>query len=298
MIYALPEMSFITITGTDAAKFLQSQLTCDINQLTETSFLIGAYCSLQGRVQATFRIFKLKESYYLFLPREIIPIIIPQLQKYAIFSKVTIHDSSETIKVLGLVGPEIISLLLKANYILPTLNNEVSYSNQCWFAKLPDQNPRYLMISQNTNIEDIQKRFYQALDNKKEWDSYDIAQGFPMIYQKIMDQFTPHALNFNQLGGISFNKGCYLGQEIIARMHYRGHSKQYLQYAIIKQKEKPLIGEKVVDAEGAELGIIINSAKIDDQQYTLLLVLHEKAKSIEALYIGKTLLLFKDFDIH
>jgi len=287
MLATMPYMGFIRIEGKDADKFLQGQLTCDIQDLTEANFLLGAYCSQQGRVQATFRVFKLNGCFYLYLPVEIIPAIITVLQRYAVFSKVTITDASAEISAIGLTGEAIPSILQKQDYLLPTADNEVMQTKDVWLVKL--LGPRYLLIANSEVIDKIQANLAaQVSHDDRAWELYDIEQGFPIIFSSTMDQYTPHVLHYDQLGGISFNKGCYIGQEIIARTHYRGQVKQHLNRAIITVADTalPVPGDKVTDQSGSPIGTIINASRRRDNAIELLVVLPQTAMQTGQLYVA------------
>lgn len=288
MLSTLPYMGFISIMGKDADKFLQGQLTCDINSLTETNSLLGAYCSQQGRVQATFRIFKINGHFCLYLPAEIIPAVITLLQRYAVFSKVTVIDSSSEIIAIGLAGEAITSILPSHHFLLPNAANEVIQTKDLWLAKLPGPGPRYLLIGNKQAIDRIQPSLaVQTSSNDQAWELYDIAQGVPIIFQSTMDQYTPHVLNYDQLGGISFSKGCYIGQEIIARTHYRGQVKQHLHRAIITATDTilPIPGDKITDQSGFPIGTIINASRHHDSVIEVLAVLPETAVQTGQIYL-------------
>ena len=285
MLFTITDMGLISVSGKDAARFLQGQLTCDINSLTETSLLAGAYCSQQGRVQTTFRIFRCKGIYYLYLSRALVAVIIEQFKKYAIFSKVEIMDCSSTLNAIGITGSDIQTVLSGNHYILPTGLNEVTQGNNFWLARLPATDTRYLLIGSNKLIDEISKApAVQITTCQQSWELYDIEQGFPVIYPQTSNQFTPHALDYDRLGGISFNKGCYIGQEIIARTHYRGQVKQHLHRAIITSLHAPIAGDKVTDASGSAAGTIINGARRDNNEYEILAVLSESAIHKGELY--------------
>lgn len=291
MLYTLPSMGFIAISGVDAAKFLQGQLTCNMAEIDQAHSRLGAYCSQQGRVQATFRIFNYREVYYLFLPKELIPSILETLQKYAIFSKVKLADASSELSAIGIEGDkDIDNLLQNEHFTIPTAIDELTQTDEYGLLRLPGILLRYLFIGHPDFIESflVKKAGLTAKDENDWWLS-DIALGIPTITAATQDLFTPHMLNFHLINGISFNKGCYIGQEIIARTHYRGQVKQQLYRACIKRY--PLApGDKISNQAQDSMGTVINCAKKGQDTFEILAVLQEQTLQTSKPY-------FKDVEL-
>lgn len=219
MFADLPAMGFITVDGADAAKFLQGQLTCNIEQLSASAPLLGAYCSHQGRVQATFRIYRAGSRFYLLMPAEIIENTLSLLQKYAVFSKVTL--TAADLRSVEISDPNLAHL------------------NHC---------------------------------SLSQWKRFNIEALFPQIYLATKDKFTPHMLNLPQLGAVSFDKGCYIGQEIIARTHYRGQAKQHLCQIELHTPTLPLPGDTLFGSAQEPIGVIIDAVELQPQHYAALAV--------------------------
>lgn len=164
----LEDFGLIKINGPGAQKFLQGQLTTNVEKLSPNQYLLSAHCNPQGRVISLFHLINYNDCYYFFLPKDLIQTTINALKKYTVFYKLSMiedsHDmhNSELFKILQHCHNEIISLNL------------------------------------------------------------------PIIYAATSGKFLPHELNLPSFNAIDFNKGCYTGQEIIARMHYRGKSKSSL----------------------------------------------------------------------
>ncbi|MEM9243285.1 MAG: hypothetical protein AAGA27_04415 [Pseudomonadota bacterium] len=197
-ITIIDDYTFIRVQGSDAANYLQGQLSCDVSNLINNQAVLGCCCNPKGRVQAVFRLFKYGEDYYLRLSSDIVEQIIARLKQYAIFSKVDISHQAQQFVTVGLAADKIITPD-SAHAIIDDTHYELYiHHDKQWQA-----------LSQN----------YQIAD-KKSWKNIEIDNGFPTIYQSTYEKFLPHDLNLDQLGAIDFNKGCYTGQEIIARMHY------------------------------------------------------------------------------
>lgn len=214
-------LSAIKISGVDASKFLQGQITIDVNDARDNSFLLAAHCNPQGRVISLFHITLHDNDFYLILPISLRDIAFNALKKYAVFFKLTL-----------------------------TQEDALPFS-------LPE------------NINDIKK-------------------GIPIITAATSALFLPHELNLPALNAVNFNKGCYTGQEIIARMHYRGKLKKQLYCATIKTDKQPHEGQDVFikNNQQSELaGNIVNFEKTAENSYFLTLICDTANAKNNSLYL-------------
>lgn len=222
------ELCVIKISGIDSPKYLQGQLTNDINELEHKNFQWSAHLNNKGRMLASFIITrKAPECYYLITAKEIIGKIIPRLKMFVLRSKVVIE-------------------LLDCN---------IYFSN-----KLPIE---------GTILEIIPQYFIEITDKKNEnlpcdkslWKSLLINYGLPIIYEKTQEEFTPQQVNYDLFNGVNFKKGCYTGQEIVARTHYLGKVKRRMFKFVCDFK--PEIGQKVVspNMNNQEIGVIVDYIK-------------------------------------
>lgn len=206
----------IAVSGPKTLAFLQGQLTCDMRTITTSAPGFGAFCNPKGRIRALFRIFLYEENYYLQLPRLLLPKTLAQLQQYARFSKITLEDVSDTWSRLGIWGTDIMTKLPKddtiVTLILPSTNT----------------NTRAELLGPTALLQPITTYLSQQAKQAsfEAWKRLDIQAGIPEIWPETTEQLLPHYINLPALGGVSFNKGCYCGQEIIARMEYRAALKR------------------------------------------------------------------------
>jgi folate-binding protein YgfZ len=214
-------LGLIAISGPDAEKFLQGQLTCDVRDVNEQQSRLGAYCNHQGRVQATFRLFQHDGSYYLLLPVSMVSTTLALLQKYALFSKVTLTEATQNLTITD----------------------------------IPGDNP--------------EKRIVLNIDTAV-WELNHILAGIPTIYPETVGLFTPHMLNYDRFG-VSFNKGCYMGQEVVARTQYLGKAKQHMYLAQCSTTPPPTPGDAILTNEQLQAGTVVNIAP-DSQGHSQLLV--------------------------
>ncbi len=211
-----PFYGLIAVSGPDAPTFLQGQLTADVRAITPTQPGFSAFCNPKGRIRALFRIFLDQNTYFLQTPIGVLPSALAALQKVARFSKVVLKDVSLEWQRIGiwLTDNHLEKLHLFDHKEIPILT-------------LPCVEPykRFELIGQPNNIKPLWDKL-AALENTKitdfdAWKMLDAQAGIPEIWPDTIEKFLPHNLNLPALGAVSFNKGCYCGQEIIARMEYR-----------------------------------------------------------------------------
>jgi tRNA-modifying protein YgfZ len=238
--YPLNHLGIVKISGEKAGEFLQGQFTCDIQQVTEQKGSLGALCSHQGRILAIFYILVKANEYFCVLTESLVPSFIQHLEKFAIFSKVALEDVTKRYFLYGRKDEE----LLAEPYTISRQGEDLNL-------QLPGAFPRGLILSSQAS-----ENFFEG--SVTEWKLMDINMGFTFIYPKTQGLVTPHMLNLPLLGAVSLNKGCYVGQEIIARTHYLGKSKRHLCQGEI-QSEANLLPGDIIHSDGSEAGIIMDS---------------------------------------
>ncbi len=263
----LADYSLLKISGADAKKFLQGQLTCDLEKVDVHTATLGAYCNAKGRVVSLFRLFRRDSDYYLLMPENVINAALAALKKYAIFSKVTLHILQS--HCYGLLTAQ------HAGY-LPTRDHQVQHHKDTTYIRVPDREPRYLLID-----------FADSPDPTRiastAWHLRDISAGIPRLYPETIGEFLPHYLNLPALGAISFTKGCYTGQEIIARMQHRGKLKQHLQLRRLHTDKNILPGSQCRTTENRIIGQIIDGVTDGMQQLCLVLLYDQFANTKELM---------------
>ncbi|MGZ4959330.1 MAG: CAF17-like 4Fe-4S cluster assembly/insertion protein YgfZ [Methylomonas sp.] len=223
-IFPLSHFGVIAVTGDDRAKFLQGQLTCDINSLSESRASLTAFCNPKGRVISTLLVAKTAEAFLLILPASLLDKVLTKLKMYVLRSAVQLSDQNETLTLLGIHGP----LAEITGLDLPSENFAVA-GNFPLIIRLPGVLPRYLYIADSSeSASALAQRHEISIGGVEEWHYQDISSGLPWFEAGQSEQYIPQMLNIDGLGGISFNKGCYTGQEIIARTHYLGKAKRNL----------------------------------------------------------------------
>lgn len=259
----LSNTGLLRIFGPQAKQFLQGQLTCNLDEITHTQTRLGAQCNPQGRIIHFFRLFYHQDSYYLLMPTSLIPIAMNALKKYAVFFKVEISDASHTLSVMGVCGEQ-----LPIFPQLPQHIDELVFTDECIIIKLAG---RFLMIGSPTQLSHLQEKFLTNNLHKLEyetWLQFNFQDNLPTIYPETSEKFLPHELLLPQLNAISFEKGCYTGQEIIARMQYRGKAKYQLQQCSVVTESIPERGADIYDATHA-VGMLVDYYKTGYNTYQL-----------------------------
>lgn len=269
ILYPLTELGVLTVSGADAAQFLQGQLTCNIKELTEQNSFFAGFCNAKGRVISTLLILKKNELFLLILPRVLLEKVKNKLKMYVLRSKVQIQDSSDEIFLSGLRCSDDIATQLS----LP----ETNFSRYHHLLKLP--NAHYLLIADAAETivlwSELMQQGFQA-GNSQDWQALDIEGGLAWLDETSSEEYIPQMLNLDKIGGISFTKGCYTGQEVVARTHYLGKAKRELFLA--ESAADMAFGDdnSVMDETGQNVGQILTVFREPDG-YKILLVLQTSA---------------------
>lgn len=250
----------LAFDGPDASQFLQGQITTDVHELESQQWKLGAQCNLKGRMEASFSLVQTTpEQILLRCHGSLIDSLAQNLHKYAVFSKVTIRTVSQNWRRLGLWGPEACELI-SAQCQLPTINIGATAANQDCIALRLDEQRYELWV----NPERAQPLWHAlanhcTLTDSKQWRLADIRAGWAEITAANAGQFSPHELHYPLLGAVSFKKGCYTGQEVVARLHYKGKLKKHLaRIAFNSPTEQP--AANIVDDKGTRRGTLVTAA--------------------------------------
>lgn len=221
---ALEQYQLITVEGADALTFLQGQCTCDFTKLTEDDTTFGAHCTPKGRMVSSFLAAKTAENQYtLRTYGNTASNLLNALKKYAVFSKVSLYIE-QSIACFGLLGDQV-----KIKELIGTLPTERTHSQTGSFPHRVIHHTQAseiwmnaTFITKNTQLNSLPAITGQA------WDLILIRNGIGEVRKPTIEELLPQEINLQLTGGVDFKKGCYTGQEIIARMHYRGHLKKHM----------------------------------------------------------------------
>ena len=265
-IYPLNHLAVLKITGKDAAKLLQGQLTCNVNEIKDTKGSFAALCNPKGRVIATFLLVKMADIFLMVFPVEMLETVRKRLQMFVLRSDVVIADASDELCIVGWVEPnEPLQPFLtqqQPGFIAVNFHGQIS---------------RKLLIADADNAISLWSGYVNdqgfRVGSSDAWRYLDIISGIPWVTMASSEEFIPQMLNLDKLGGISFNKGCYTGQEIVARTHYLGKSKRELFLAECDISNPPEPNSSIVNKESREVVGKVLQAQQDQQGCKLLVVL-------------------------
>lgn len=269
----LDQYDLIEIEGKDAREFLNNQFTNDLKTLADNISSLGSWCSIKGRVLYTFRIWCVNETFQLILPTVQTKTFLKKLQMYVLRADVRIRESSEKF-IYGLYGKK--SDRLFSDF--PDNDKSIAKVEDNLVINIPAPIPRFLIISGNNNLE-IDTLSIESSKENNHWNLLDIMAGVPEILPDTADMFLPQMLNLEQLGGLSFQKGCYPGQEIVARVKYRGELKKQLYKATVSANSPIKPGSPLITSEDdseAEtvIGQVVNAVQLEENQWMLLAVIN------------------------
>lgn len=277
VVIDLTHLALFRVGGRDGATFLNGQLTNDIQHLDATHSQLSAWCSPKGRVLALFRVTELDHSYLLQLPAALRDDVIKRLRMYVLRAKVEIETVDDALVHFGVAGPDIPARLRDTIGQVPTEANRVCASNGLVCVRLHGTIPRFEIIGPPETARALWSELttHATHAGAGAWDWLDIVAGVPTVLPQTSDAFVPQMANLDLIDAISFDKGCYTGQEIVARVHYRGRVKQRMYRAHVHGIDTPQPGDSIF-APGVETttGTVVVAAASPDQGHELLAVIH------------------------
>ncbi len=282
IIVDLSHYGLLSLEGEDAVTFLQGQVTNDVKKLDGSTSHYSGYCSPKGRLLSLFFAFAHDGKLFLQFDRGLIAAIAKRLRMYVLRSKVVITDLSEETVRIGVAGNQAEAALKTKFSSIPEAERSLVHEDGIILIRLPGALPRYELISPTSQANELWLTLSQHLmpANKADWDWREIQAGIPEIVAATQEAFVPQMVNLDILDGINFKKGCYTGQEIVARTHYLGKVKRRTQLVHIESELAPAAGDEVLDASGSVAGQIVRSARNPDGGYDVLAEL--RLESVEA----------------
>ncbi len=267
-LMTLDDWALATLVGLDSEKYLQGQVTADVSQMTEHQHLLAAHCDPKGKMWSNLRLFRRQDGFALIERRSLRDAQLAELKKYAVFSKVTIAADDELV-LLGVAGFQARAALKNLFSELPDAEKQVTHhgaTSLLWFEHPAE---RFLLVTDVATAERVTQalRGEAQLNNSQQWLALNIEAGIPVIDAANSGQFIPQATNLQALGGISFKKGCYTGQEMVARAKFRGANKRALWYLAGQASRVPEAGEDLELKMGENwrrTGTVLAAVQLDD----------------------------------
>jgi len=249
----LSSRGMIEVHGKDAESFLQNQLTNDINRVTQSSHQLSAWCNRKGRVIASFCVFKRGNSYYLTIATDLVEPVIKKLRMYVMRLDVTLKDSSKSLIHFGYAGEQAeqdLQTILGIDKV-PIETQHTLQQDTLSILRLPGSVPRFEIFGELEDAKNLWEHcnVRAASVNSHGWDYLNILAGVPVICEASSTAWIPQMLNLQVLDGLDFKKGCFPGQEIVARLKYLGKNKRRMYRIEVNSHVLPEIGQKIY-AEG------------------------------------------------
>ena len=281
----LGALALLTVTGAEAESFLQGQLTCDVRQLTSGDMLPAAHLTPKGRALASFLTWEADGTFYLQFPQALAEAVTRRLRMFLMRSKATIDRVDDTLVRLGAWGSAAEAVATSLVGRLPDTPFRQVTTDGVTVLRLPGETPRVeLVLPIDSAIET-----WHALEaagakacNGAAWRLLDIRSGLGWIHAETTETFIPQMLNYDRIGGISFTKGCYVGQEVVARLHHLGEVKRraYPGTLILAQAPPPgtpLFSPESSSRQGA--GTVVDAVVTATGECELLAVVERKAQA-------------------
>lgn len=262
----------LKVSGPDAQTFLQGQVTCDMREITPAQSRLGCLLNLKGRIQASFRAVAVADGYLLLLPEEQLAAAQARLAKYGVFSKITL-DTPDVI-VTGLAGQPL-------HQSWPEAVNSVAHDEAGTLIRLPGN--RALHLGTQPLAGDSQP----ADAALAAWRCLEVRSGEILVAGDEQEKFQPQELDYHTLHGVSYQKGCYLGQEIVARLYFRGQLKTGLQCLRVNADTVAPVPGQAILADGKSVGEIIRVSWPDTTHAELLALVRLDAGALTLALDGQ-----------
>jgi folate-binding protein YgfZ len=258
----LSHLGVIRASGADVRTFLQGQLTNDINLVTPETSQISGYCNPKGRMLASFRIVQQGDDLWLMLPRDNLHDTLKRLRMFVLRSQVTLEDTSDNISCIELAGD---------------CANNLQQQEGLLYVAIPGDRPRMQIIGDKATIQAQVSTLADkaGIIDTNAWHLLDIRAGIPTIYHATRETFVPQMANLHWIDGVNFKKGCYTGQEIVARMQYLGNLKRRMYRVHIDSDTQPQMGDDLYSASsrsGQGAGKVVTAAPAPQGGYEALVV--------------------------
>lgn len=280
----IKRLAVIEVAGIDSVRFLQGQLTCNIAEMSPDRASFAGFCNAKGRVISCLIVIKRRDDFLLVLPSSLLPKVISGLRRYVLRAQVSLRDPSPEWLLLGITGP-----LPWAGIDLAEQSLSAAHS-PFTILRLASSPNRYICLIESKNADEvIDTMLRQGLSQQTDdyWRHLDIGAGIPWFESPQSELYIPQMLNLDKLGGISFNKGCYTGQEIVARTHYLGQNKRELYLAEADcELTDDCLEAGILNAESEEkIGTVLNKQNFAGRSQ-LLLILQTVDESTKNLILG------------
>ncbi|EHJ91715.1 CAF17-like 4Fe-4S cluster assembly/insertion protein YgfZ [Vreelandella boliviensis] len=270
----LNHLAALDVKGADAEKFLQGQTSAQVSLANGHFAPLTCFCTPKGRMLANAQLLRLGEQHYrLLLSNTLLDSLANHLKKFAAFYRAELITLPDLL-LIG-AGDEAQSLADQLGLELPDQVGTHTNNDQACVIRYPGETPRWLLCFDNDTKVDVAS-VQDDPASRNAWQLEDIRSGLAWLTDAQQDHFLPQMLNWEALGGISFKKGCYTGQEVVARAHFRGQVKKRLMRISVEAASLPDAGTSVVNGDDKAVGEVVVSAFNNQGSVELLSVMNTK----------------------
>jgi len=284
-ISCLTETEYLKVTGPDRFTFLQGQTTCDFREIEQNLSRLGAHCNTKGRICASFRAIDYQDATYLLLPTGQASYLKSLLDMYIVFSNADMFVDEQSLYLIGLSGIHCETLINKHFGSTPQRDETVT---QKGIVTRIAETPLFvalLDLHDATALFEIATNAKASVTGQSFWSLQALLQGIGHVLPECKEQFIPQTLNYDLINGVSFDKGCYKGQEIIARLHYKGTSKHRTYLYSIATDQAPSAGTAIYQSDSTQAcGHVVQSIPCDGHKTYLLAAIKTSAANSTALH--------------
>ncbi len=289
----LSDLGVMICSGPDAASFLHRQLTNDVEHLRTDEARLAAYCTAQGRLLASFLMWKSGDQILLQTPREILPGVQKRLQMFVLRDKAKLADASDTLVQIGLGGVAASDALTAWFSSLPDAPYAKTDGEHGSLIRVADafDAPRYLWICDTQTLSKVWPSLAASLNPAPEsaWRLAEIDAGIAYISAATQEKFVAQMVNLELVGGVNFRKGCYPGQEVVARTQYLGKVRRRMLAASINLSDGEVAPATDVYASndpGQPCGMIVNAERSSSSQIACLVSLRLPVPEGVSVHLG------------
>ncbi|MGO4745822.1 tRNA-modifying protein YgfZ [Serratia quinivorans] len=267
-LISLEDWALVTLNGPDTVKYLQGQVTADIDALPADQHVLCGHCDAKGKMWSNLRLFHRGEGFAYLERRGVLDSQLAEIKKYAVFSKLTIAADNEAV-LLGVAGFQARAALAGIFNNLPDAEHQVVQDGETTLLHFSLPAERFLLVTTAAVAEKLVDKLREQaeLNDSQQWLTLDIEAGYPVIDAANSGQLIPQATNLQALEGISFSKGCYTGQEMVARAKFRGANKRALYWLEGKAGRVPQPAEDLelqLGENWRRTGTVLSAAKLAD----------------------------------
>ena len=286
----LSTFGLISVVGSAAASFLQGQVTSDTREVSHERSQLSAVCNPKGRMLASFRIVRRDDAYYLVIPRTMLANLLKRLRLFVLRADAQLDDATDELVLIGLQGSATVQKAKQLLGELPTTVDQVVQVREISVVRLAGLPERLMVIAPRAEARTLWNALAEVATpvSGRAWALTDILAGVPTIQPETAEAFLPQMVNYQAVGGVSFTKGCYTGQEVVARTQYLGKLKRRMYRARVHSDDAPNAGDELFAPNcesGQGAGRVVSAQPHPDGGFELLAVIQIESAEKDAVHL-------------